>query len=346
MALVKADRVKESTGTTGTSDFALGGAASGYRTFSSVMASGDTCYYTAIDRVTNAWECGLGTFTSPSTLARTTVQSSSTGSKISFAVGSKDILMSVTAGMLDTGLLPTITTGGLVVAVNPLGTDYQLRQANLADASSAMVPATATSINILGVTACRRLTFSQGTPFVNLTELISDDLVTITNYSTSQSLWIRNFPALQTVSLRALMFCQAVTFLSNPSLTSIEIPSLMKTSNFSISNCASLTEIRYEFLSEVGGAFQVIGCPMLQGSFLFPSRLKVIGGNVDLSNNALPNADHWLVALVNLDGNNGKCLWGAGLTCNLSGGTNAAPTAAGLTAKAILVARGCTVTHN
>lgn len=243
--------------------------------------------------------------------------------------------------------LPAITGGGLVVAANPLATNYELRQANLVDASSAMVPVTATSINILGVTSCRRLIFSSGSSFVNLTSLYSDDLVTITNYSSSQALWIRNFPVLQTLQLSALMFCHAVNIFSNPQLGSISIPTLMKTYTFNISSNSNLTSVTWNFLSEIGGNLTVSNCPLLS-NFQFPVALKVIGGNVDFSGNGLIQLyiDSALQFLAGLDGNNGKCLWGSGLSCNLSGGTNAAPSATGLAAKAILVSRGCTVTHN
>lgn len=92
MALVIADRVKETTTTTGTSDLALGGAAvGGFQTFLSGIGANNTCYY-AISDNTN-WEVGIGTLNpSGTTLARTTVLSSSAGtSKVSLAAGVKDV---------------------------------------------------------------------------------------------------------------------------------------------------------------------------------------------------------------------------------------------------------------
>lgn len=243
--------------------------------------------------------------------------------------------------------LPAITGGGLVVAANPLATNYELRRANLADALSAMVPVTATSINILGVTSCEKLRFGSGSTYTNLTTLQSDDLVTLTNYSNSQSLRITGFPVLQSLNLTALMFCHSVNIFSNPQLNAIGIPSLMKTYNFYISNNSNLAGLNWNYLSEIGANLTVSNCPLLS-IFQFPVALKVIGGNVDFSGNGLTQLyiDSALQFLAGLDGNNGKCLWGSGLSCNLSGGTNAAPSATGLAAKAILVSRGCTVTHN
>jgi len=83
MALILADRVQETSTTTGTGTLALDGAVSGYQTFSAGIGNGNTCYYT-IQSDTGAWEVGIGTV-GAGTLARTTLISSSTGSAISFS---------------------------------------------------------------------------------------------------------------------------------------------------------------------------------------------------------------------------------------------------------------------
>jgi hypothetical protein len=93
MAFVLDDRVRETSITTGTGAIALGGAPGGYQPFSGVMSIGDTCWY-AIVLPGSAWETGIGTYTSASTLTRTTVISSSnTGSLVNFAAGSKDVFI-------------------------------------------------------------------------------------------------------------------------------------------------------------------------------------------------------------------------------------------------------------
>ena len=77
MALVLADRVQETTTTTGTGTVTLAGAVSGYQSFA-VIGDGNTTYYTITSGT--AWEVGIGTYTSAGTaLARTTVLSSSAG---------------------------------------------------------------------------------------------------------------------------------------------------------------------------------------------------------------------------------------------------------------------------
>ena len=97
MALVVADRVQETTSTTGTSSYVLLGAATGYQSFGAVLANGDTTYY-AITNDTD-WEVGIGTYsTTGPTLARTTILASSNGgSAVSWGVGVKNIFISYAA---------------------------------------------------------------------------------------------------------------------------------------------------------------------------------------------------------------------------------------------------------
>jgi hypothetical protein len=98
MALIVADRVQETSTTTGTGNFTLGGAVTGFQAFSSVLASADTTYYTIADQGGANWEVGLGTFTSPSTLARTTILSSSNaGSAVNFTAGTKSVFVTYPA---------------------------------------------------------------------------------------------------------------------------------------------------------------------------------------------------------------------------------------------------------
>lgn len=101
MALIKADRVKETTATIGTGAFTLAGAVSTYRTFASVMAVNDTCYYTAINPATGEWETGQGCLTGSTTLDRGIVYAGSNGtSKVNFAAGAKEVFMSAQARQL------------------------------------------------------------------------------------------------------------------------------------------------------------------------------------------------------------------------------------------------------
>jgi hypothetical protein len=98
MAQKTADRVRETTTTVGTGSVALGGAVTGYQTFASALSTADTTYYCIADQGGSNWEVGLGTFTSPSTLARSTVFSSSnSGSAVTFGAGTKDVFITLPA---------------------------------------------------------------------------------------------------------------------------------------------------------------------------------------------------------------------------------------------------------
>ena len=90
MALVVADRVQETSVTSGTGTLTLAGALAGYQTFSTAIGNGNTTFYTIYDANLYDWEVGIGTV-GAGTLARTTVLSNSAGttSPISFASNSK-----------------------------------------------------------------------------------------------------------------------------------------------------------------------------------------------------------------------------------------------------------------
>ena len=101
MALVLADRVKETTTTAGTGTVTLLGASTGFQSFA-VIGNANTTYYTIAGQTTSEWEVGIGTYTSSgTTLARTTVLSNSAGtqpSALSFSAGTKDVFVTYPAG--------------------------------------------------------------------------------------------------------------------------------------------------------------------------------------------------------------------------------------------------------
>lgn len=92
MALVVADRVQETSTTSGTGTLTLAGAVAGFQDFSTAIGNGNTTFYTIYDPTVYDWEVGIGTV-GAGTLARTTVLSNSAGttSPISFAGNVKSV---------------------------------------------------------------------------------------------------------------------------------------------------------------------------------------------------------------------------------------------------------------
>lgn len=99
MALVLADRVKETTTTTGTGTITLAGAVTGFQSFA-VVGNTNTTYYTIAGQTGSEWEVGIGTYTAAGTLlSRDTVLSSSNaGSLVNFSAGTKDVFVTYPAG--------------------------------------------------------------------------------------------------------------------------------------------------------------------------------------------------------------------------------------------------------
>lgn len=87
-----ADRVRETTTTSGTGTLSLGGAVPGFDAFIAVFGTGATVYYAVTDGVN--WEIGVGLLASgtPNTLSRLQVLSSSNANAlVSFSAASKDV---------------------------------------------------------------------------------------------------------------------------------------------------------------------------------------------------------------------------------------------------------------
>jgi hypothetical protein len=94
MALALYDRVKETTTVTGTGTATLLGATTGFQSFA-VVGNANTTYYCIADQGGANWEVGIGTYTaSGTTLARTTVLSSSNADAlVAFTAGIKDVFV-------------------------------------------------------------------------------------------------------------------------------------------------------------------------------------------------------------------------------------------------------------
>jgi len=134
MPLVLADRVQETTTTTGTGTYTLAGAVTGFQSFA-VIGNSNTTYYVATNN--SDWEVGIGTYTSSgTTLARTAIlASSSAGNAVDWGAGTKNIFVTYPAGRsvyteggsIGTGVAAALdidvgTAGAFVVNGGALGT--------------------------------------------------------------------------------------------------------------------------------------------------------------------------------------------------------------------------------
>lgn len=156
MALLIADRVQETSTTTGTGPFTLAGAKTGFRTFGSVLATNDTTYYTIVQADVGAWEVGLGTYTGPNTLARTTVlASSNANTAVNFGAGAKDVFISAAAAILPPKPIRLFRTTLSTSAGTPATVTHSLALSNkddfvirVADSTGADVGVRVTSVDV------------------------------------------------------------------------------------------------------------------------------------------------------------------------------------------------------
>lgn len=101
MAFASADRVQETSTTTGTGTYDLAGAVTGFQGFVAGIGNGNTCYYCAT--MGADWEVGIGTVTDAATdtLARTTIlQSSNSDNAVNWGAGTKTIFCTAPALVL------------------------------------------------------------------------------------------------------------------------------------------------------------------------------------------------------------------------------------------------------
>jgi len=144
MAFQIADRVKETTTTTGTGTLSLGGAVSQFITFVSGIGNGNQTYYSIEDPTGTDWEVGIGTVTSgaPDTLSRDTVISSSNaGSLVNFGAGSKVVFSTQPASK--TVIVNTDTNVNVSANINAtsfVGSGASLTSLNASNLSSGTLP--------------------------------------------------------------------------------------------------------------------------------------------------------------------------------------------------------------
>lgn len=146
MPLVVKDRVRETSTTAGTGTFTLAGAVTGFQTFSAI-GNGNTTFYTITLQGGSEWEVGIGTYTSSgTTLSRDTVLASSTGSKVNFSAGTKDVFCTYPAGRTITGGGGGI--GALVVNATTVTENYTIDTGTNAQSVGPITVASGVSVTV------------------------------------------------------------------------------------------------------------------------------------------------------------------------------------------------------
>jgi len=197
MALVLADRVQETSTTSGTGAFTLNGAVSGYQSFATGIGSGNTVYYAIYDATAFTFEIGLGTFTGPSTLTRTTVFTNSLGTTafISFAGNTTSVFATYPGSKaVSTDTLATPPAiGGTTPAAGAFTTLSATTPIALSSGGTAAASAPAAQANLLGytttATAAGTTTLDNTSSFYQLFTGATTQTVVLPVTSTLQTGW-------------------------------------------------------------------------------------------------------------------------------------------------------------
>jgi hypothetical protein len=156
MAFAVADRVKESTTSTGTGTINLEGTSDGFQGFVAGIGNGNTTYYAISHQTASEWEVGIGTVTDAATdtLSRDTVISSSNSDAlVNFSAGSKDVIATLPSSksyVLDNAGDTTISADLSVTSISGSGAGLTtLNASNLASGTlpDARFPATLPALN-------------------------------------------------------------------------------------------------------------------------------------------------------------------------------------------------------
>lgn len=246
------DRVQETTTTTGTGSIALAGAVAGFQSFNSGFSSGNTPYYAIVGQGTTEWEVGLGTFTSPSTLARTTVlASSNAGAAVVFSAGTKNVWSDVPASVLAL-ILSAVQTSRQVASGDGLtgGGDMSADRTLKINAAPSTI-ASATTTNLGSVTTIN---------------VVISGTTTITGFGTGASLF------------RVGTFSDALTLTHNA--TSLILPGA--------ANITTVAGDRFVAVSDASGNWTVIDYVRASGKALIHSTISTTGlltGGGDIGSN-------------------------------------------------------------
>lgn len=195
MAFALADRIKETTNTTGTGALTLAGAVTGFRTFATI-GNGNTTYY-GITSGLSDWEVGLGTYSSTGpTLTRTTVIASSNANAAINVASGAEVYVTNPASFILNPTLTTLSTSS-VTNVTALGTASVVLAGGMSVEKSVLVGETlyvgsaALGVSLTSPTFLAKTggsTYTQAA-IINSTSSGSADLVTYGNNGTDAGGW-------------------------------------------------------------------------------------------------------------------------------------------------------------
>lgn len=102
MSGLVADRVKETTTTTGTGSLTLAGAVAQFQTFNAAFGTNSFFYYCIVDADGADWEVGRGYLSTSTDLVRSVIQSSSNaGAVVSLSAGTHSVFSTIAADLIE-----------------------------------------------------------------------------------------------------------------------------------------------------------------------------------------------------------------------------------------------------
>ena len=252
--------------------------------------------------------------------------------------------MTGTANALTTLTLTNLTTifGNYSITANALTTLSMPALVNIGLASISVAGNFAPVGTLLATVSMPSLVAVNGTFSPTLAALTT---LTLTNLQTVTGAFGLTSAALTTLSLPALTTLGAGFAPVCASATTVTLTLLANITGAVAASFAALTTLSFPALLSVSSTWTITAANLV--TFSMNSGLLSIGGNFTMTGMKLNQAsvDGILVSLAALNGTGGTTAYSSH-TVNLSGGTSSTPSSTGLTAKATLVARGCTVTTN
>ena len=228
----------------------------------------------------------------------------------------------------------TVADAGKGLAIKPDGTGAEWREPLPINLLTGYLDAH--ELTVIGPYAAIKLTQRHGPEFPTMEILNLANLLFLSELTVTHEL-----PSLKHIVANKIISINAVSIYNSSTIVNLELYELRNVyRDLSVSDCPNFTSIAAS--PTIRRNYTIKNCP--QATSL--NHDFVVYGNVDFSGCGLVvvETNAILARLVKHDGKNGMPFFTGSV--NLSGGTNAAPTGAGITAAQTLIARGCTVTVN